>query len=40
VRENEPILGDLANDFNFNQKPRPPLILPEHPRTTLVNTRG
>jgi phospholipase C len=31
VRENEPILGNLANDFNFNQKPRPTLILPLHP---------
>jgi hypothetical protein len=28
VRENEPILGDLANDFDFTQPPRPPLILP------------
>jgi phospholipase C len=32
VRENQPILGDLRTDFNFNQKPRPPLILPIHPR--------
>jgi phospholipase C len=31
VRENEPILGNLANDFDFNQKPLPPLILPLHP---------
>jgi phospholipase C len=31
VRENEPILGNLANDFDFDQKPRPPLILPFHP---------
>jgi phospholipase C len=27
VRETLPILGNLANDFDFNQKPRPPLIL-------------
>jgi phospholipase C len=27
VRENQPILGDLRNDFNFKQKPRRPLIL-------------
>jgi len=27
VRENAKILGNLANDFNFNQNPRPPLIL-------------
>jgi phospholipase C len=31
VRENAPILGNLANDFDFNQKPRPPLILALHP---------
>ena len=31
VRENEPILGNLANDFDFDQKPRPPLLLPLHP---------
>jgi phospholipase C len=32
VRENVPILGDLAKDFDFDQKPRRPLILPLHPR--------
>src|ERR1700687_148270 len=31
VRENVPILGDLRNDFDFNQAPRPPLILPPIP---------
>ncbi|HEY1563833.1 MAG TPA: alkaline phosphatase family protein [Gaiellaceae bacterium] len=31
VRENEPILGNLVQDFDFEQKPRPPLILPLHP---------
>jgi phospholipase C len=31
VRENAPGLGDLRNDFNFNQKPRRPVILPLHP---------
>jgi phospholipase C len=31
VRENAKILGNLANDFNFNQKPLPPSILPLHP---------
>jgi phospholipase C len=31
VRENEPILGNLVNDFDFDQKPRPPFILPLHP---------
>jgi phospholipase C len=34
VRENVKILGNLAQDFNFNQKPRPPLILPLHPPTS------
>jgi phospholipase C len=28
VRENAPGLGDLRRDFNFSQRPRPPLILP------------
>jgi phospholipase C len=31
VRENAKILGNLAHDFNFDQKPRPPLLLPLHP---------
>ena len=31
VRENAAILGDLARDFDFSQKPRPPLVLPLHP---------
>jgi phospholipase C len=31
VREAVKILGDLARDFDFDQKPRPPLILPLHP---------
>ena len=28
VRENQPLLGDLAYDFNFNQVPRRPALLP------------
>ncbi|MCL4544428.1 MAG: alkaline phosphatase family protein [Chloroflexi bacterium] len=36
VRENAPQLGNLINDFNFAQAPRPPLILPVHPQTTLI----
>jgi phospholipase C len=35
VREDDAILGDLAKDFDFNQRPRRPLILPVHPVTTL-----
>ena len=31
VRESAPILGNLAREFDFSQKPRPPLILPLHP---------
>jgi len=31
VRENVKILGDIADDFDFSQKPRPPLILSLHP---------
>jgi phospholipase C len=32
VRENVPILGDLRRDFDFSQKPRPPMILPPRPK--------
>ena len=28
VREEAPGLGDLVNDFNFDQSPRPPVLLP------------
>ena len=38
VREDEKILGNLTDDFDFNQPPRPPLILPVHPKTTLTGT--
>jgi phospholipase C len=31
VRENAPILGNLTHDFDFNQEPRQPFILPRHP---------
>jgi hypothetical protein len=31
VREAVPQLGDLLADFDFSQKPSPPLILSEHP---------
>jgi phospholipase C len=31
VRENEKILGSLEQDFDFRQKPRPPLLLRPHP---------
>jgi phospholipase C len=32
VRENEPILGDIRNVFDFEQEPLPPLILPRFPQ--------
>jgi phospholipase C len=38
VRENVKILGDLTKDFDFTQPPRPPLLLPVHPKTTLTGT--
>jgi phospholipase C len=31
VRETVKMLGNLASDFDFAQKPQPPLILPLHP---------
>ena len=38
VRENEKVLGNLEAEFNFNQKPLPPMVLPVHPTTTLTGT--
>ena len=38
VRENVAILGNLINDFDFNQAPRPAVLLPVHPQTTLTGT--
>jgi phospholipase C len=37
VREDMSILGNLVQDFDFSQKPEHPLILPVHPKTTLIN---
>ncbi len=37
VRENASILGNLVADFNFSQKPLPPVILPLQPHTDLIN---
>ncbi|HEY2316328.1 MAG TPA: alkaline phosphatase family protein [Streptosporangiaceae bacterium] len=33
VREDASVLGNLLNDFNFGQPPRPPLLLPTNPPT-------
>jgi phospholipase C len=38
VREQVPILGNLIDEFNFNQQPIAPVVLPVHPRTTLTGT--
>lgn len=38
VRENAPQLGDLLLDFNFNQAPLPPLVLPVHPAPGPAST--
>jgi phospholipase C len=38
VRENNPILGNLAFDFDFTQTPRPPMILPVHPAPGPAST--
>ena len=38
VRENQAILGNLENDFNFSQTPRAAVVLPVHPTTTLTGT--
>ena len=37
VRETSSTLGDLGAEFDFNQAPRSPLILPVHPTTTLTS---
>ena len=36
VRETPAVLGDLALDFDFSQRPRPPMLLPVRPRTDLT----
>ncbi|MDQ1481785.1 MAG: hypothetical protein QOI44_2646, partial [Actinomycetota bacterium] len=38
VRENVAILGNLASEFDFTQAPRPPVLLPVHPQSTLSAT--
>jgi phospholipase C len=35
-RENEKILGNLIEDFDFDRAPRSPVLLPVHPATTLT----
>ena len=38
VREEAPGLGNLVNDFNFNQQPRAPVILSPHPAPGPAST--
>ena len=38
VRETLPQVGDLSADFDFNQTPRPPLVLPLRPHTDLTKS--
>jgi hypothetical protein len=40
VRESEAILGNFIADFDFSQSPRPPMVLPVHPSTTLTARAG
>ena len=40
VRENMPQLGNLINDFDFNQAPRPPLVLSENPKPGPASIPG
>ncbi len=40
VREDASQLGDLTADFDFSQKPRPPLILPLYPPPGPASTPG
>ena len=40
VRENVAILGNLVSDFNFNQTPRAPMLLPVNPQTDLTEPGG
>jgi len=37
VRENAKILGNLLRDFNFNQAPRTPLLLPPNPDGVILH---
>jgi phospholipase C len=40
VRENVKILGDLRKDFDFDQDPIPPLVLPLHPQPGPASIGG
>jgi Phosphoesterase family len=38
VRETVSLLGNLINDFDFSQSPRPPLVLSPHPAAGPAST--
>jgi hypothetical protein len=40
VREDEKILGNITNDFDFDQKPRAPVLLPTNPPTDSPSMPG
>jgi phospholipase C len=40
VRENETQLGNLADDFDFSQSPRPPVVLPLNPSPGAASAPG
>ena len=40
VRENASLLGDLTQDFDFMQAPRPAMILPTNPRPGSASIPG
>jgi phospholipase C len=40
VRENATILGNMTQDFNFSQPPRPPVLLPTNPSTDSPTIPG
>ena len=40
VRETQPILGDLRNDFDFSQAPRKPLLMPTLPSSLIAPPPG
>ncbi len=39
VREKSSKLGNLISEFNFDQSPLPPVILPVHPKTDLIKPK-
>ena len=40
VREKAALLGDLRKEFDFTQRPHPPVLLPERPATDLTEPYG